>query len=126
MYKRVDFIEVRGNDFSQTSHGLIASMSGNGRSFGTHHGSYKASTQVLTSDGAFPELDYWQYNNIREANYFIEKIKPKVTLKKRDKNEISRVTKDAFKTLGRISIIKSISNIYLIKSILDDLASLFF
>lgn len=74
LYKRVDFIEVRGNDFSQTSHGLIASMSGNGRSFGTHHGSYKASTQVLTSDGAFPELDYWKYNNIREANYFLEKI----------------------------------------------------
>ena len=46
LYKRVDFIEVRGNDFSQTSHGLIASMSGNGRSFGTHHGSYKASTRV--------------------------------------------------------------------------------
>ena len=49
-------------------------MSGNGRSFGTHHGSYKASTRVLTSDGAFPELDYWKYNNIREANYFLEKI----------------------------------------------------
>ena len=61
-----------------------------------------------------------------DVRAMIEKIKPKVTLKKRDKNEISRVTKDAFKTLGRISIIKSISNIYLIKSILDDLASLFF
>jgi len=40
----------------------------------------------------------------------IEKIKPKKTLKKRDKNEISKVTNEAFKTLGKISIIKSISN----------------
>src|SRR5688500_3842121 len=49
LYYRTDFIELRGNLNEQTSLAMIASMGGEGRSFGAHHQSYKASTDVLTS-----------------------------------------------------------------------------
>ena len=74
LYYRTDFIELRGNMNEQTSFAMIASMGGEGRSFGAHHQSYIASTNVLTSAGVVDELDYWKYNNIRDANYFIEKL----------------------------------------------------
>ncbi len=74
LYYRVDFIEIRGNTAEQTSFAMVASMGGEGRSFGTHHQSYIASTSVLTSGGIPAELDYWNYKNIRDCNYFIEKI----------------------------------------------------
>ena len=74
LYYRVDFIELRGNEGEQTSHAMIASMGAEGRSFGGHHQSYIASTQVITSAGTNQELDYWKYQNIRDCNYFIEKI----------------------------------------------------
>lgn len=75
LYYRVDFIEIRGNYAEQTSFAMIASMGGEGRSFGTHHQSYVASTTVITSAGIPSELDYWNYKNIRDCNYFIEKLK---------------------------------------------------
>jgi hypothetical protein len=74
LYYRTDFIEIRGNFSEQTSFAMIASMGGEGRSFGTHHQSYIASTNVITSSGIVAELDYWNYKNIRDCNYFIEKI----------------------------------------------------
>jgi hypothetical protein len=74
LYYRTDFIEIRGNFTEQTSFAMIASMGGEGRSFGTHHQSYIASTNVITSSGIVAELDYWNYKNIRDCNYFIEKI----------------------------------------------------
>lgn len=74
LYKRVDFIELRGDGTEQTSLAMIASMGGEGRSFGGHHLSYKASTNVITSVGINSQLDYWKFRNIREVNYFIEKI----------------------------------------------------
>ena len=74
LYYRTDFIELRGNLNEQTSLAMIASMGGEGRSFGAHHQSYIASTNVLTSAGVEDELDYWKYNNIRDCNYFIEKL----------------------------------------------------
>lgn len=78
LYYRVDFIELRGNEEEQTSLAMIASMGGEGRSFGGHHQSYKASTEVITSAGTNQELDYWKYQNIRDCNYFIEKIQASV------------------------------------------------
>ena len=75
LYYRTDFIELRGNLNEQTSFAMIASMGGEGRSFGAHHQSYQASTNVLTSAGVVDELDYWNYNAIRDVNYFIQKIK---------------------------------------------------
>lgn len=74
LYYRTDFIEIRGNYGEQTSFAMIPSMGGEGRSFGTHHQSYIASTNVITSSGFPAELDYWNYKNIRDCNYFIEKI----------------------------------------------------
>lgn len=73
LYDRVDFIEARGDD-SGISFSMIASMGGEGRSFGTHHPSYGASTNVLSSSGVYGELNYWRYNNIRDMNYFLEQI----------------------------------------------------
>jgi hypothetical protein len=73
LYDRVDFIEKR-NDNAGTSFALIASMAGEGRSFGTHHQSYGASTNVLSSSGVYGQLNYWRYNNIRDMNYFLEQI----------------------------------------------------
>ncbi|MGC4234957.1 MAG: RagB/SusD family nutrient uptake outer membrane protein [Niabella sp.] len=75
LYARVDFIEIRGNTDEQTSFAMVPSMGGEGRSHGTHHQSYAASTNVLTSSGVVSELDYWKYQNIRDCNYFLEKIK---------------------------------------------------
>ena len=74
LYYRTDLIELRGNLNEQTSFAMIASMGGEGRSFGAHHQSYIASTNVLTSAGVVEELDYWKYNNIRDCNYFIRKL----------------------------------------------------
>ena len=78
LYYRTDFIEIRGNFSEQTSFAMVASMGGEGRSFGTHHQSYIASTNVLTSSGIPAELDYWNYKNIRDCNYFIEKLQTSV------------------------------------------------
>ena len=50
-----------------------------------------------------------------------ENSKPKMILNKSDKNDISKVTREALRTLGNIYNIKSVSNIYFIKSILVDL-----
>lgn len=78
LYFRTDFIELRGNTTEQTSFAMIASMGGEGRSHGAHHQSYVASTNVITSSGIPDELDYWKYQNIRDCNYFIEKIRESV------------------------------------------------
>ena len=74
LYFRTDFIELRGNENEQTSLAMIASMGGEGRSFGAHHQSYIASTNVITSSGVPNELEYWKYYIVRDINYFIEKL----------------------------------------------------
>jgi len=81
VYRRTDFIELRSDTAEHTSYALIASMGGEGRSFGNHHQSYVISTGVLTSAG-IPggsaekpnQLDYWNYPAIRDINYFLEKM----------------------------------------------------
>ncbi len=78
LYSRTDFIELRGNENEQTSLAMIASMGGEGRSFGAHHQSYVASTNVITSAGVSSELDYWKYFIVRDCNYFIEKLQGSV------------------------------------------------
>lgn len=74
LYYRTDFIEIRGNYNEQTSFAMIASMGGEGRSFGAHHQSYIASTNVITAAGVVNELDYWKYNIIRDINIMIENL----------------------------------------------------
>lgn len=73
LYDRVDFMGI-GGDNSETTHAMIAAMGGEGMSFGGHHSASKASTSVITSAGTPQDLDYWKYRNIRDCNYFLEKI----------------------------------------------------
>lgn len=74
VYYRTDFIELRGNYREQTSFAMIPSMGGEGRSFGAHHQSYKASTNVITSAGTEDELEFWKYDIVRDCNFFIEQV----------------------------------------------------
>lgn len=73
LYKRTDFPRLRGNP-ENTNFAMIASMGGEGRSFGAHHPPYGNSTNVITAASALPGLHYWNYENIRECNNFIENI----------------------------------------------------
>jgi len=80
LYFDTDLIERRNDerDYSQTalstSMSLIASMGGEARSYGGHHGPYQASTRPITAEGAHDLLDYWKYDNIRDCNLLIEKL----------------------------------------------------
>jgi len=73
LYYRTDFIERRGNG-DCVSLCMIASMGGEGRSYGAHHQPYIASTNVITAAGPNVDLDYWNYTNIRDCNFFIENM----------------------------------------------------
>jgi len=73
IYNRVDFPGLRDNP-ENTNYAMIASMGGEGRSYGGHHPPYGNSTNVITSASGLPGLHYWNYENIRECNNFIEKI----------------------------------------------------
>lgn len=73
LYYRTDFMERKGND-DCVSLCMIASMGGEGRSYGAHHQPYIASTNVITAAGPNAQLDYWNYKNIRDCNFFIEKM----------------------------------------------------
>jgi hypothetical protein len=74
LYFRTDFIEKRGDD-SGVSFCMIPSMGAEARSYGAHHIPYKSSTEIITGSGIYSMLDYWKYKNIRDCNYFIEKMK---------------------------------------------------
>ena len=74
LYYRSDFIERRGNG-DCVSLCMIASMGGEGRSYGAHHNPYKSSTELITGAGANSELDWWPYQAIRDCNFFIENMK---------------------------------------------------
>jgi hypothetical protein len=88
LYFRTDFIEKR-NNHQDVSFAMIASMGGEGRSYGAHHPGYYVSTSPITSAGVDAELDYWDntpwtqprtkgtstaYRLIRDCNYFIENM----------------------------------------------------
>ncbi|MEL7121924.1 MAG: RagB/SusD family nutrient uptake outer membrane protein [Bacteroidota bacterium] len=53
---------------------MIASMGGEGRSFGGHHHAAQASTRPMDASGVHSSLDYWKYDNIRNANEIIERL----------------------------------------------------
>lgn len=77
IYNRVDFSGISGNP-ENTNFAMIASMGGEGRSYGGHHPAYRRSTDVITAASNLNGLDYWNYNNIRECNNFIERISESV------------------------------------------------
>jgi len=72
LYYVTDFMERRTGDGSELS--MIASMGGEGRSYGAHHQPYISSTNVITAAGANFILEYWSYKNIRDCNFFIENM----------------------------------------------------
>jgi len=93
LYDRVDFIEKRGHSGGKSveyvtddqsirgvSFGMIGSMGGESRSYGGHHQPYISATMVITGEGVNPKLDYWRYNNIRDCNFFMDKLQNESTL----------------------------------------------
>jgi len=81
LYFETDFMERRAPK-TQTgvSFGMIASLGGEARSYGGHHEPYKAATRPITAAGTNLVLDYWRYNNIRDANYALEQLESQSTL----------------------------------------------
>lgn len=84
LYYRTDFIEKRydanyGQADDGTSLCMIASMGGEGRSYGAHHLPYIASTNVITSAGANAGIEYWNYTTVRDINFFIEKLSESIS-----------------------------------------------
>lgn len=88
LYFDTDFLERRNNSnvdaqvALSTSMSMIASLGGEGRSYGGHHGPYQASTRPMTAAGVHPQLDYWKYDNIRDCNLLIEKLQTESPLDK--------------------------------------------
>ncbi|MEM7371715.1 MAG: RagB/SusD family nutrient uptake outer membrane protein [Bacteroidota bacterium] len=86
MYFDTDFLERRNNSTVNpqvalsTSMSMIASLGGEGRSYGGHHGPYQASTRPMTAAGVHSQLDYWKYDNIRDCNLLIEKLQTEAEL----------------------------------------------
>jgi hypothetical protein len=75
LYFETDFMERRvPYDQTGVSFAMIASMGGEGRSYGGHHQPYIASTRPITASDLNSALDYWRYENIRNCNYLIEKL----------------------------------------------------
>ncbi len=73
LYFNTDFIEYRQDRYC-VSFAMIASMGGEGRSYGGHHQPYRASTRAMTSSYLNYQLDYWNYNNVRDCNFLIEQL----------------------------------------------------
>ena len=81
IYFDTDFFESLGESGINaqvalcTSCSLVASLGAEGRSYGGHHGPYQASTRAFTGNGVpHAILDYWRYDNIRDANLLIENL----------------------------------------------------
>ncbi len=72
LYYRTDFVNLTGGPgFNE---GMVASMGGECRPFGGWQDPYTAATTIIDETGAHPSLEYWKYSNIRDVNYFIEKM----------------------------------------------------
>lgn len=72
LYYRTDFLNNTGE--SGLNEGLIAAMGGEARAFGGWQEPYTSSTGIINETGTPGTLDYWKYENIRDANYFIEQM----------------------------------------------------
>ena len=79
VYFDSDMAEQRDDRYS-VSNAMIASMAGEGRSYGGHHQPYRAATRAITTSDLNWMLDYWPYINIRNANFFIEQLTNESTI----------------------------------------------
>ena len=80
LYFETDFMERRTVQQTGVSYAMIGSMGGEGRSFGGHHQPYRSATTPIQASGANVSLDYWKYNNIRNANYALEQLESRSSL----------------------------------------------
>ena len=73
IYFRTDFLNLtRHRGYNQ---GMLASMGAEARVFGAWQQPYLAATNVMNENGPGSEdVEYWKYNVIRDANYFIEQM----------------------------------------------------
>lgn len=72
LYYRTDFVNLTGQ--SGYNQGLIAGMGAECRAFGGWQEPSSYAIRILDETGAPGSLDYWKYSNIRDANYFMEKL----------------------------------------------------
>ena len=73
VYYRTDFLNLtRHRGYNQ---GMIAAMGGEARTYGAWQQPYRAATTIITETGfGSPDVEYWKYSAIRDANYFIEQM----------------------------------------------------
>lgn len=73
LYFSTDFVNLtRHRGYNQ---GMIASMGGEMRTYGAWQQPYRAATTIITETGLGSEdVQYWKYDNIRNANYFIQQM----------------------------------------------------
>ena len=79
VYFETDLSEQRQERYG-VNMAMVASMGGEGRSYGGHHQPYRAATRAITSSDLNWALDFWPYKNIRDANFLIEKLENESTL----------------------------------------------
>ena len=72
IYFNTEFFNFRTND--NHTLGMISSMGGEYRVMGGWQSSYRASTGIITETGEDSHLQYWKYQNIRNANFLIEQL----------------------------------------------------
>jgi len=78
VYARTEFINLRVNN--QFTINMVAAMGGELRTIGGWQSPYKSATSVIDESGVDNHLDYWKYENIRNANYFIQQMEERSTL----------------------------------------------
>lgn len=72
LYYKTNFVLL--NTHRGYNQAMVASMGAEMRVYGAWQQPYAASTSVITETGAHENLEYWKYKNVRDANYFIEKL----------------------------------------------------
>ena len=78
VYFKTNFLNL--NNHRGYNQAMVACMGGEMRVYGAWQQPYAASTEVITETGAHWVLEYWKYDNIRDANYIIERLETESTL----------------------------------------------
>jgi hypothetical protein len=78
LYYRTDFVNLtRHRGYNQ---GMVASMGDEARTYGAWQQPYRAGTLIMDENGpGSPDVEYWKYSVIRDANNFIEQMQTVAT-----------------------------------------------
>ncbi len=79
IYYRADFVNLtRHRGYNQA---MLACMGGEMRVYGAWQQPYRVATSIIDENGPFrasagetSDVEYWKYNAVRDANYFIEQM----------------------------------------------------